>query len=168
LTLSHSLTEEVPGGRSPRWRVVLVVHTLSVAQPSDPHACPRDYRASLRERPETGRRRSRTGRSPPKEVVHRVTRRHATGPGFLAVSTMWPGPLLLGEVKTTLPLKECVIGLYYWPQYRILGRCFVCGRLMVLHSPWAKFVCERTPLPIEITEEGMAQLAVYEAERLIA
>jgi hypothetical protein len=49
-------------------------------------------------------------------------------------------------------------GLIDWPGYRLIGRCWPCGRLVVLHTPWALFVCERTPLPIEITEQGMARL----------
>jgi hypothetical protein len=54
-----------------------------------------------------------------------------------------------------------LLGLIDWPAYRLFGRCMVCGRLLVLHTPWALFVCERTPLPIEITEQGMARLAEY-------
>jgi hypothetical protein len=52
-----------------------------------------------------------------------------------------------------------VIGVIDWPGYRLLGRCVVCGRLVVLHTPWALYVCERTPLPIEITDKGLALLA---------
>jgi hypothetical protein len=52
-----------------------------------------------------------------------------------------------------------LIGLIDYPRYRLLGRCMVCGRLVVLHSPWALYVCERVPLPIEITEAGYALLA---------
>jgi hypothetical protein len=51
-----------------------------------------------------------------------------------------------------------LIGLWDWPAYRLFGRCFACGRLVVLHTPWALYVCERTPLPIEITDAGMARL----------
>jgi hypothetical protein len=40
--------------------------------------------------------------------------------------------------------------------FRITGRCIVCDRLMVKHSPWALYICERTPLPIEITDQGRA------------
>jgi len=43
--------------------------------------------------------------------------------------------------------------------FRVFGRCFVCDRLMALHSPWALYICERTPLPIEITDEGRERLA---------
>lgn len=49
-----------------------------------------------------------------------------------------------------------LVGLWDWPMYRLFGRCFVCGRLVVLHTPWALYVCERVPLPIEITEQGRA------------
>lgn len=39
--------------------------------------------------------------------------------------------------------------------FRITGRCFVCDRWMALHSPWALYICERTPLVgIEITKNG--------------
>jgi hypothetical protein len=51
-----------------------------------------------------------------------------------------------------------VLGIIDWPRYRLFSRCIVCGRLMVLHTPWALFVCERIPLPIEITEKGYALL----------
>ena len=54
-----------------------------------------------------------------------------------------------------------LLGVIDWPGYRLFGRCIACGRLLVLHTPWALFVCERTPLPIEITEQGMARLAEY-------
>jgi hypothetical protein len=52
-----------------------------------------------------------------------------------------------------------VLGVIDWPGYRLLGRCMACGRLVVLHTPWALYVCERTPLPIEITDKGLALLA---------
>jgi hypothetical protein len=51
-----------------------------------------------------------------------------------------------------------VLGLIDWPGYRLFGRCWPCGRLMALHTPWALFVCERTPMPIEITAKGYALL----------
>ena len=51
-----------------------------------------------------------------------------------------------------------------WPHYRLLSRCWVCGRLMVLHTPWALFVCERLPMPIEITDKGAALLRQYAME----
>ena len=38
--------------------------------------------------------------------------------------------------------------------FRLFGRCFVCDRLMALHAPWALYICERTPLPIEISDKG--------------
>lgn len=31
-----------------------------------------------------------------------------------------------------------------------------CGRLMILHSPWAMYICERTPMAIRITPQGEA------------
>jgi hypothetical protein len=55
-------------------------------------------------------------------------------------------------------LPAWVLGLIDWPAYRLFSRCWPCGRLMVLHTPWALYVCERTPLPIEITEKGNALL----------
>jgi hypothetical protein len=55
-----------------------------------------------------------------------------------------------------------VLGVIDWPRYRLLSRCW-CGRLMWLHTPWALFICERTPLPIEITEKGYALLAEMDA-----
>ena len=61
-----------------------------------------------------------------------------------------------------------MLGLWDWPGYRLFGRCWAqgCGRLVVLHSPWALYICERTPMAITITEKGMAALVVKEAERL--
>ena len=70
-----------------------------------------------------------------------------------------PGPLhLSGEVKTTLSLKECATGVWHWPKYRLLGHCWAqgCGRPMILHSPWALYICERTPMGISLTEKGEA------------
>jgi hypothetical protein len=55
-------------------------------------------------------------------------------------------------------LPPWVLGVIDWPGYRLFSRCWVCGRLMVLHTPWALFVCERLPMPIEITEQGMELL----------
>ena len=52
-----------------------------------------------------------------------------------------------------------VLGVIDWPKYRLFSRCWPCGRLMVLHTPWALYVCERTPLPIKITAKGSALLA---------
>lgn len=58
-----------------------------------------------------------------------------------------------------------LLGVIDWPGYRLLGRCMACGRLVVLHTPWALYVCERTALPIEITDKGWALL---EAEARLA
>lgn len=54
-----------------------------------------------------------------------------------------------------------VVALYAWPGYRLFGRCLAqgCGRLMIKHSPWRRFVCERTPIAVEITEKGYEALA---------
>jgi hypothetical protein len=80
-----------------------------------------------------------------------------------------PAPLRR-RVKTTLPLKQCLLGVWHWPKYRLLGRCRAqgCGRLMVLHSPWALYDCSRTPLAITLTDAGMARVVIAEAEDLIA
>jgi hypothetical protein len=43
-----------------------------------------------------------------------------------------------------------------------------CGRLMILHSPWAVYDCSRTPMAISLTEQGMARVVIAEAEDLIA
>jgi hypothetical protein len=61
-----------------------------------------------------------------------------------------------------------VLGIIDWPKYRLFSRCFVCGRLVVLHTPWALFVCERTPLPLEITDKGYALLEQLEQEAALA
>jgi hypothetical protein len=92
------------------------------------------------------------------------------GAGLLAVSTMLPGPSAEEGVKTTLSLKQCLPGVWHWPKYRLLGRCWAqgCGRLMVLHSPWALYDCSRTPLAITLTDAGMARVVIAEAEDLIA
>lgn len=84
-------------------------------------------------------------------------------------TTMCPALLIRGEVRTTT-LKECLIGVWHWPKYRLLGRCWAegCGRLMVLHSPWALYSCSRTPMAITLTEQGLAQTVIAEAEELIA
>jgi hypothetical protein len=72
-------------------------------------------------------------------------------------------PTSLGEVRTILrdwmeAHHPKLVGLWDWPRYRLFGRCFVCGRLIVLHSPWRLFICERTPLAIEITEKGRERI----------
>ena len=54
-----------------------------------------------------------------------------------------------------------MIGLIDWPRYRLLSRCWVCSRLMILHTPWALFICERLPMPIEFTEKGEELLRQY-------
>jgi hypothetical protein len=80
---------------------------------------------------------------------------------FLAGIQRWPGPDHFRDVKeviTTLSLKECLTGLWHWPKYRLLGHCWAegCGRPMILHSPWALYICERTPMGITLTEKGEA------------
>jgi hypothetical protein len=58
------------------------------------------------------------------------------------------------------------VSAWAWPHYRLFSRCLVCGRPMVLHTPWALYVCERTSLPIEITEQGMARYAELVGEHV--
>jgi hypothetical protein len=43
-----------------------------------------------------------------------------------------------------------------WPFYRLFGRCWAqsCGRRIVLHSPWALYICERTPIGVVITDKA--------------
>jgi hypothetical protein len=59
-------------------------------------------------------------------------------------------------VTTILYLEH----VYYWFKVRLLGwRCFVCGRLFLLHTPWQSYRCGNTPLPIELTGKAVAWLA---------
>jgi hypothetical protein len=69
-----------------------------------------------------------------------------------------------------MPLKERLVGLWHWPGYRLFGRCWAmgCGRPMILHSPWALYICERTPMAIALTEQGEARyqaMVIEQAER---
>ena len=54
-----------------------------------------------------------------------------------------------------------LLGVLDWPRYRLLGRCWAqgCGQLIILHSPWRLFICERTPLAIALTDKGRARIA---------
>jgi hypothetical protein len=77
------------------------------------------------------------------------------------------------EVITTLSVKECLTGLWYWPKYRLLDECWamdcpIPSRRNALHGPWQLRRCERTPMAITLTEQGMARMVVAEAEDLIA
>jgi hypothetical protein len=108
-------------------------------------------------------------------VVLHVERRHATRAGwFLAGIQRCARPSLsLGEVRTTLTLKACLVGVWYWPKYRLLSYCWaqdcpIPSRLNVLHGPWQLRRCENTPMAISLTEKGMARMVVAEAEDLIA
>jgi hypothetical protein len=58
-------------------------------------------------------------------------------------------------------------GIWHWPRYRLFGRCWAqgCGRLKILHSPWALYICERTPIAVVITELGWELAAELEASR---
>jgi hypothetical protein len=57
-------------------------------------------------------------------------------------------------------------GIWNWLKYRLFGRCWAeaCGRLIILHSPWALYICERTPMGIVITDKGRERIAEFEAE----
>jgi hypothetical protein len=84
-----------------------------------------------------------------------------------------PGPPFGGEVRTTLTLKACLVGVWHWPKYRLLSYCWaqdcpIPSRLNVLHGPWQLRRCENTPMAISLTEKGMARMVVAEAEDLIA
>jgi hypothetical protein len=59
-----------------------------------------------------------------------------------------------------------LIGLVDWPKYRFIGRCWAegCGRLMVLHSPWRLFACERTSMAVVLTEKGRQYAELLDAE----
>jgi hypothetical protein len=86
---------------------------------------------------------------------------------------MRPALPLAGEVNTTLSPQELLIGCWHWPKYRLLSHCWAQGcpipsRLNVLHGPWQLRRCESTPMAISLTEKGMAQMVVAEAEDLIA
>ena len=54
-----------------------------------------------------------------------------------------------------------LLGVLDWPRYRLFGRCWAqgCGQLIILHSPWRLFICERTPLAIALTDQGRARIA---------
>jgi hypothetical protein len=51
-----------------------------------------------------------------------------------------------------------LMGVLDWPKYRLFGRCWAqgCGRLTILHSPWALYICARTSMAISITPKGEA------------
>jgi hypothetical protein len=59
-----------------------------------------------------------------------------------------------------------LVGLIDWPRYRFVGRCWAegCGKLMVLHSPWRMFACERTPMAIVLTDKGRQYEELLAAE----
>jgi hypothetical protein len=64
-------------------------------------------------------------------------------------------------------LPGWVLGVYDWPSYRLVGRCWAagCGRLMILHSPWRLYACERTPMAIVLNEERYAELVDADADQ---
>jgi hypothetical protein len=74
------------------------------------------------------------------------------------------------EVKPTLTLREQLLGVWHWPRYRLFGRCWAegCGRLMTLHTPWALYICERTPMGIVITDKGRDLIAMEAGANLPA
>jgi hypothetical protein len=63
-----------------------------------------------------------------------------------------------------------LVGAYYWLKHRLTGeRCFVCDMPFILHAPARMWECNNTPLDgLQITEQGMAALAVMEAEQVAA
>jgi hypothetical protein len=50
--------------------------------------------------------------------------------------------------------RSVAISLLYWLAFHLTGRCFACGRLVLLHTPWREHRCNRQPLPITLTEQG--------------
>ena len=64
-------------------------------------------------------------------------------------------------VRLTLTLRASLEGVWHWPRYRLFGRCWAegCGRLMALHSPWALYICERTPMGLVFTDKGRELIA---------
>jgi hypothetical protein len=58
-------------------------------------------------------------------------------------------------------IRGKVVGGWHWllliAQER---RCYICQRLYLVHfiAPWRLYRCNRTPMPIEITERGWAYL----------
>jgi hypothetical protein len=62
--------------------------------------------------------------------------------------------LLRDWIDTHLP--AWLVGVLDWPGYRLVGRCWAqgCGRLMLLHTPRQRRGCERTPMAVELTEQG--------------
>jgi hypothetical protein len=51
---------------------------------------------------------------------------------------------------------ECELLQFFWGGLTSrCPRCWAegCGRLMVLHTPWALYLCERTPMGIILAEE---------------
>ena len=67
-------------------------------------------------------------------------------------------------------LPPRLLGVVDWPAYRLAGRCWAegCGRRMVAHTPRRLRRCERTPLAVQLTEQGIARTVVWEAEALTA
>jgi hypothetical protein len=65
-------------------------------------------------------------------------------------------------------LPAWLVGVLDWPAYRLVGRCWAegCGRLMILHSPWALYICERAPMAIATTEQGEAYYQAVTIERM--
>jgi hypothetical protein len=61
-------------------------------------------------------------------------------------------------------MLERLYALDWW----LSGRCFICERRAIVHTPRQWRVCNKTPLPIIVTERGMAYAAVAEAEEATA
>ncbi len=48
--------------------------------------------------------------------------------------------------------------LFGWLSYRFTSRCAVCGMPLVRHTPAREYRCNRTPLPIVLTDQGHRRL----------
>ena len=69
-------------------------------------------------------------------------------------STSWE---TLARVGKWLRRRLTIAG--WWLRRRLTGgRCLACKGLLVAHTPWRSWRCNRTPLPLRITEQGQAWL----------
>ena len=73
---------------------------------------------------------------------------------------------LEGWLDEHLPAR--LVGAWYWCRQRLTGaRCFACGMPLLLHTPAQAWRCNNAPLEgLEVTEQGMAQVVVAEAEQI--
>jgi hypothetical protein len=42
-------------------------------------------------------------------------------------------------------------------------RCFVCGRLLIMHTIRQQYACEHKPLPITLTDSGLSVIRTQTA-----